>query len=368
MVALILAGALAQAQERPTLKDTFKNAFRIGAALNRAQIEGQDARGSALVVDQFDSVTPEDILKWEQVHPQLKAYDFAAADRYVAFGEKHHMFIVGHVLVWHNQTPNWVFQDKKGRPATRKALLKRMREHIRKVVGRYKGRINGWDVVNEAIADDGTLRQTPWLKIIGEDYIEKAFQYAHEADPKAELYYNDYSVENEAKREGVVRLVSRLKAEGVPITGVGVQGHDTLDWPTLEQENATITALADLGVRVMITELDVDVLPFPTPEQAGDASVRLDLQPGMNPYTDGLPEAVQQAQAKRYADLFGVFLKHRNALTRVTFWGVTDADSWRNNFPVRGRTNYPLLFDRQGQPKPAFAAVIRAAASTSAGN
>ncbi len=367
-VLLILAGLLASAQEPPTLKDTFKDCFRVGAALNRAQIQGRDTRGAAIVIEQFNSISPEDSLKWGSIHPQPKVYDFTVADQYVAVGEKYHMFIVGHTLVWHNQTPSWVFQGKNGRPASRNDLLKRMREHIHKVVGRYKGRINGWDVVNEALADDGTLRPTPWLKIIGEDYIEKAFQYAHEADPKAELYYNDYSVENEAKRQGAVRLVARLQAEGVPITAVGLQGHDTLDWPTLEQEDMTLTTLANLGLKVMITELDVDLLPLPTPEQAGSTSVRLAMQPGMNPYVNGLPESVQQAQAKRYADLFGVFLKHRDVITRVTFWGVTDGDSWRNNFPVRGRTNYPLLFDRQGEPKPAFAAVIRAATSTSAGN
>lgn len=368
VASLLFAILLTSAGAQVALKDAFQGSFRIGAALNRAQIEEQDARGVALVIQHFNAITPEDILKWEPVHPRPGVYDFEVADRYVAFGEKYHMFIVGHTLVWHNQTPGWVFQDKKGRPVSRRALLKRMREHIRKVVGRYKGRINGWDVVNEAIDDDGTLRQTPWLKIIGEDYIEKAFKYAHEADPSAELYYNDYSLEKEAKREGAVRLIRKLKAKGVPITAVGLQGHFIMDWPSLEEEEATIASFADLGVKVMITELDVDVLPFPTPEQAGDATLKIELQPGMNPYKDGLPEAVEQAQAKRYAELFGVFLRHRDVITRVTFWGVTDADSWRNNFPVRGRTNYPLLFDRQGKPKPAFDAVIRAATGETAGN
>jgi len=234
------------------------------------------------------------------------------------------------------------------------------------VVGRYKGRVNGWDVVNEALNDDGTLGQTPWLKIIGEEYIAKAFEFAHEADPKAELYYNDYSLENEAKRNGALELIKKLRAQGVPVTGVGLQGHYGMDWPSVDQLDATIAAFAKHGVKVMITELDVDVLPPAWQYHGADISRNAELQPKLNPYTNGLPDSVQQTLAKRYADLFGVFLKHRGALTRVTFWGVTDASSWLNNWPVRGRTNYPLLFDRDGRPKPAFDAVIKAARGASA--
>jgi endo-1,4-beta-xylanase len=358
---LLLTFCLWAAEQAPlTLKDTFKGSFLIGAALNSAEFTETDARDAALVKAQFDSITPENVLKWESVHPEPDRYDFDLPDKYVAFGEKNHMFIVGHTLVWQHQTPKWVFEDAKGNPVDRETLLKRMREHIQTVVGRYKGRINGWDVVNEALNDDGTLRQTSWLKIIGEDYIAKAFQFAHEADPKAELQYNDYSLENEAKRNGAVELLGRLKAQGVPVTGVGLQGHYKIDWPSVDQEDATIAAFARLGVKVMITELDVDVLPPAMQYRGADISLNVELQPKLNPYANGLPDSVQQTLANRYADLFGVFLKHRAALTRVTFWGVTDASSWLNNWPVRGRTNYPLLFDRDGRPKPAFDAVIKA--------
>jgi endo-1,4-beta-xylanase len=254
-----------------------------------------------------------------------------------------------------------VFKDEQGNPVDRETLLKRMRDHISTVVGRYKGRIQGWDVVNEALNEDGTLRQSPWMKIIGEDYIAKAFEYAHAADPKAELYYNDYSVENEAKRRGAVALIQKLKAQGAHITGIGLQGHNKMDWPTVEQQDATIAAFAQLGIKVMITELDVDVLPAAMRQQSADVSLNVEARARLNPYADGLPDAVQQALAKRYADLFGVYLKYRGVVTRVTFWGVTDGDSWLNNWPVRGRTSYPLLFDRDGKPKPAFDSVIRAA-------
>ena len=362
--ALLLALLACQtwsAAAQVTLKDAFQNAFRIGAALNPAQFEERDARGAALVKAQFNTISPENVLKWEVVHPRADGYRFEPADRYVAFGEKNHMFIVGHTLVWHNQTPPWVFQGSNGQPLDPAALLERLHDHIRTVVGRYKGRIGGWDVVNEALNDDGTLRQTPWLKIIGEDYIAKAFEFAHEADPSAELYYNDYSLENEAKRNGAVALVRKLKAQGVPIRAVGSQEHDKLDSPTAEQVDATIAALAALGVKVNITELDIDLLPRATRQTGADVSLNVVARSTLNPYTEGLPAAVGEQLAKRYADLFAVFLKHRGTITRVTFWGVTDGDSWLNNWPVRGRTAYPLLFDREGKPKPAFDAVIRLA-------
>ncbi len=363
LIASLAGGARAQGPAPPsTLKEAFKDSFRIGAALNQAQFEERDERGTRIVTTQFNTISPENVLKWESVHPGPDAYRFDAADRYVAFGEKNKMFIVGHCLVWHNQTPRWVFQDDKGEPLGRAALLERLHDHIRTVVGRYRGRIAGWDVVNEALSDDGSLRPTPWLKLIGEDYLAKAFEFAHEADPRAELYYNDYSLENEAKRKGAVELIRKLQARGIAIAAVGLQGHDKMGWPTLAQQSATIEAFSALGVKVNITELDIDVLPAATRQPTAEVSQSAQAQDKLNPYASGLPDEVQQALAKRYGDLFGVFAKYRGVITRVTFWGVTDADSWLNDWPVKGRTSYPLLFDRNGEPKPAFEAVIRAAA------
>jgi endo-1,4-beta-xylanase len=342
-----------------SLKDVFKNDFLIGAALNQNQFTERDQRGLPIILDHFNSITPENVLKWESVHPSLNSYSFEAPDAYVSFGEKHHMFIIGHTLVWHNQTPRWVFQDEQGNPVNRETLLNRMRDHIHTVVGRYKGRIKGWDVVNEALNEDGTLRQTPWLKIIGEDYLLKAFQFAHEADPAAQLYYNDFSLENEPKRNGAVRLIQKLKAEGVPIYAVGLQGHDKLDWPTDEQQDATIAAFAKLGIKVNITELDIDVLPRAVRSQGAEITLTADNNNNLNPYAQGLPDSIQKNLTARYASLFRIFVKYRDVIDRVTFWGVTDGDSWLNNWPVRGRTSYPLLFDRAGQPKPAFDAVTK---------
>jgi endo-1,4-beta-xylanase len=351
----------AYTQNQPSLKDAYKECFMVGAALNPAQFTGRDQVEDAVIKVQFNTISPENVLKWEVVHPQPGTYDFSYADKYVEFGQQNHMFIIGHNLVWHSQVPKWVFEDDKGNPLSRDALLDRMRDHIMKVVGRYKGRINGWDVVNEALNEDGTLRQSPWMKIIGDDYIEKAFRFAYEADPEAQLYYNDYSLENEAKRKGALELVSKLKAKGVPITGVGLQDHVSLDWPSTDQIDTTISEFGKLGLKVMITELDVDVLPWPGSKQTADVSLNAASNPKLNPYPNGLPEAIQQQLAKRYADLFGAYAKHCGLVTRVTFWGVTDKDSWKNDWPVKGRTNYPLLFDRDAQPKPAFNTVIQLA-------
>jgi endo-1,4-beta-xylanase len=358
---MLMFGSVYGLTAQTTLKAAYAKHFMVGAALNRAQFTGQDARGAAIVKTQFNTISPENILKWESVHPALGRYDFAGPDAYVAFGEKNKMFIVGHTLVWHNQTPKWVFEDDKGQPIGREALLARLREHIQTVVGRYKGRINGWDVVNEALKEDGTLRQSPWLKIIGEDYLAKAFQFAHEADPKADLYYNDYSLENEAKRNGAIALIKKLQAQKVPIHAVGLQGHNKMTWPTLDQQDTTITEFAKLGIKVNITELDIDLLPPASDYRGADITVNYELQTKLNPYSKGLPDAEQQALARRYAELFKVYVKHSGSIDRVTFWCVTDGDSWLNGWPVPGRTSYPLLFDRAGKPKPAFEAVINAA-------
>ena len=357
LLCVLVVSLPAAAQKQQALKDVFKNDFKIGAALNRRQIFENDVRGVEIVKTHFNSITPENDLKWALVHPEPAKYDFEAPDRFVEFGEKHGMFIVGHTLVWHNQTPAWVFQDEKGNPVDRDTLLKRLRDHIFTVVGRYKGKIKGWDVVNEALNQDGTMRQSPWMKIIGEDYLEKAFKFAHAADPSAQLYYNDYDLELPAKRAGAVALIKKLKAAGVPISGVGLQNHNLMDWPTPADEDATITAFSRLGIKVHITELDVDVLPRTT-KPGADYAVDVPLTPQLNPYVNRLPDAIHAFLAMRYAELFRIYLKHRDAIERVTFWGVTDGDSWLNNWPMKGRTNYPLLFDRHGEAKPALKAVI----------
>ena len=358
-IALLLHPGTAACQNN--LKHAFDEAFLIGAALNPSHFTGRDTNAVQLIKTHFNSITPENALKWGVIHPRADMYEFELADQFVEFGEQNGMFIVGHTLVWHHQTPRWVFEDERGGRVYRETLLKRMREHIHTVVGRYKGRVKGWDVVNEALDEDGKLRNSPWLRIIGEDFIAKAFEFAHEADPDAELYYNDFSLENKPKRDGAVALIKKLKAQGVPITGVGLQGHYTLDWPSKKQLADTIRAFSALGVKVMITELDIDVLPRPDRHRGADLMLRYEIDPKLNPYTSGLPDSIQKALAKRYADIFDVLVEHRKTVSRVTFWGVTDRDSWLNYWPMPGRSNHPLLFDRNYKPKPAYYAVIATA-------
>lgn len=344
----------------PALKDLFRKAFRIGASVNAEQVHGRDLRGVAIVKRHFNTITAENLLKWGNFHPGPDEFDFSTVDRFVAFGEENDMFVVGHTLVWHNLVPDWVFSHD-GAAWDRDTVLGHMRQHIAAVMGRYKGRIHGWDVVNEALHDDGSLRVSPWLEAVGEDYVACAFRFAHEADPSAELYYNDYSLEHPPKRAGAVALVRRLLAEGIPIAGVGLQHHDKLDWPSIADVEATIEAFGSLGVKVMVTELDVDVLPSVVSHLGADIDTKIQPRPSLDPYQRALPAEVGQSLARRYADLFGAFLKHRDVISRVTFWTVSDGDSWLNYWPVLGRTAHPLLFDWQGEPKAAFFAVVEAA-------
>lgn len=347
------------AKEQSSLKEVFAKEFLVGAAIKKNQIYRKIPSEEKIIIKHFNTITPENVLKWAKVHPEPGVYDFEPADKFVALGEKNKMFIVGHTLVWHSQIPDWAFEDDKGELLDRRAMLKRMKEHIFTVVGRYKGRIDAWDVVNEAFNDDGSLRDSKWRRIIGDDFIEKAFQYAHEADPDAQLYYNDYDMWKKAHRQGVYRLIKKMKADGIPIDGVGFQGHWGLDYPSLQELEASVKAFERLGVTVMITELDVTVLPSAAKHLGADITKNYELKKGLDPYTNGLPAEIQSKLASRYADLFSLLLKYSDTIERITFWGVNDGNSWRNNWPVNGRTDYPLLFDRDNKPKPAFKAVVK---------
>lgn len=343
----------------PALKDAFAQDFLVGAALNYDQISGKKPNEMAIITKHFNTITPENVLKWEKVHPEPGLYDFEPADKFVEFGDKNNMFMVGHTLVWHHQTPGWVFQNADGGDTDRETLLARMKDHIFNVVGRYKGRIHGWDVVNEALDAKGIMRSTKWFEIIGEDYIAKAFEYAHEADPNAELYYNDFDMWKPSKFAGVIRLVKNLQSKGIRIDGVGIQAHWGFDYPSLEELEAAILVYSQLGVKVMFTEMDVSVLPYVRKYTGADITETARLQKELNPYPDGLPAETQEELAKRYAQFFTIFHRHADRISRVTFWGVQDGRSWRNNWPIRGRTDYPLLFGRDCKPKPAFDAVIK---------
>lgn len=352
--------------QQSTLKDAYRDAFKVGVAIEAATAIGTDSATRALVVREFNSITPANVLKAAIVNPRPGVFDFAAADSFVALGERHKMFIVGHTLVWHNQTPPWFFTDSAGRPNTPAQQAERLRSHIQAVAGRYRGRIHAWDVVNEVIGDDGGYRPTTWVKGIGDgdSLVTLAFRYASEYAPGTELYYNDFNAWRPAKRDGIVRLVRMLQRKGIRIDGVGMQGHWGLNYPETRYIEAAIDSFAATGVKVMITELDVDVLPLTKEGQIIGQSMaepqwqNEEFEKFLDPFKAGLPDSVQRQLTARYAELFRIFWRKRDKLDRVTFWGAHDGLSWKNGYPVPNRTNYPLLFDRERRPKPAYDAVL----------
>lgn len=356
------------ATEARTLKDAYHDAFLIGVAVNPAQFEETDKKGAELILREFNSISPENVLKWEHTEPRDGEFTFAAGDRYVAFGEQHHLAVIGHNLVWHNQLPAWVSQPPAGaEKLTREVLLDRLHRHIMTVAGHYRGRILGWDVVNEAIADGtGAYRDSVFYRVIGKEFLVMAFKWAQEADPHAELYYNDYNLDqDDKKRATAIELIKYLRANGARVDGIGLQGHYNLTYPSAAKIDETIGMFADLGLKVMITELDVQAIANQSISGAVGAFPTTSTRPPANaakrwrgwgrsqPPKPLTPEQ-QTALAERYGEIFGVFWKHRAAITRVTFWGLRDADSWR-------RYASPLIFDDNYQPKPAYFAVLKAA-------
>jgi endo-1,4-beta-xylanase len=353
LMAVLFAVASAAAAE-PSLCESAGRFFKLGAAVTSVQLK--DPATAALILRQFNCLTAEYEFMPQFLEPEPGKFTFERADAIARFAEAHHLRLTGHMLCWHQLTPKWMFAGTDGKPLPREKALANLKLYIDTVVKHYHGTIDSWNVVNEAISDnDGEwLRDTPARRAIGDDYIQKAFQFAHEADPDAALYYNDYNIEDPEKLPKVLKLIKTLQDHKVRLDSVGIQGHWLLNHPSVDVIEAGIAALSRTGVKIMITELDVDVLPR---ENVG-ADLSAKQKNAANPYKDQIPPDVLEQQAKRYADLFGVFKKHHDSITRVTLWGVDDAQSWLNDFPVKGRTNYPLLFDRQLHAKPALQAVL----------
>ena len=362
-----------------SLKEVFAGKFLIGCA---DDLTSNNDAYQANIKAQYDIVTPENCMKPQLIHLSEDTYNFKTTDAMVDWCENNGLKVWGHTLAWHAQTPAWFFQavnpktveaqparrqgggfdpnaprlsmDKiwensiKGDLASKKVALERLEKHIKTVVGRYKGRIIGWDVFNESIIDGGDgltegLRNFSWYKVAGPEVLTKAFKWAHQADPKAKLYYNDYNIEqgavqNKGKHASSMLLLKRLIKEGAPITGVGIQGHWHLDTNLADVEKA-IENYASLGLKVSITELDVTA--------TGDNSGAF----GVNQGDRKIPDENYLKQAEVYKKLFEIFMRHTDVIERVTFWGLSDKRSWR-----RGQD--ALLFDGQLNPKPAFAAVI----------
>lgn len=337
-----------QTTDTKGLQDYYKNYFTIGVAVSPRALKTDEAE---LIVKNFGSMTPENAMKMGPIHPKEDEYNWAGADSIVAFAERNKLKLRGHTLCWHNQTPRWFFTNEKGDTVSKEVLLKRLKDHITTVVSRYKGKIYAWDVVNEVISDkpDEYLRPSAFYKICGEDFIAKAFEYAHEADPKAILFYNDYNEINPVKRDKIYKLVKSLKDKGIPVHGVGMQGHWSIYEPSAADLEATLQKFGSLGVKVQVTELDISVYP--------KEHSRRDRKPedANASYT---PEQ-EQKQSEMYKTCFDLFRKYKNVLTGVTFWNISDRSSWLDNFPVPNRKDYPLLFDKNLQPKKAYWSVVK---------
>jgi endo-1,4-beta-xylanase len=363
LVALLVAACDQTESGEEGLKDALKGKFYMGTALNPYQVLGKDTASPELILRHFNSATAENCMKAGPIHPREDTFNFGPADSFIEFTNEHDMYTVGHCLIWHAQAPRWFFTDGDGNEVSREVLIERVREHILGVAGRYRGKVDVWDVVNEAFEDNGAWRETPFYRIIGEEYVEMAFRFAHEADPDAELIYNDYSMFHEGRREAVINLVNGLKEKGIRIDGVGLQAHYGLDFPDLDELEKSIVAFAGTGADVHITEMDISVLPNPWSNMGAEISNRAEYREFMNPYPDGLPDSVQVAMNERWAEFFDLFLKHAEKIKRVTTWGISDLYSWKNNYPIRGRTDYPLLFDREYRAKPVVEDIMKKAKS-----
>jgi endo-1,4-beta-xylanase len=345
------------AMAQNTLAEATKGKFLFGVAVNMQQVNDVNPIESELIAREFSSIVAENCMKPQPIHPEENRYEWTDADKVVAFGEKNKQVVTGHCLIWHSQIGRWFFIDKSGKDVTPEVLKERMRQHIYTVVGRYKGRIKGWDVVNEAFEDNGTYRNSKFYLILGKDFIRYAFQFAHEADPNAELYYNDYNVETPAKCDAIVKLVKELKAAGVRIDAVGSQAHMHMDSPTLDNTEDSFRKLKAAGVKILITEWDISILP--NPYSGANITTNFKYSPEMDPYRDGVPDSIQQKWNKRVLDMFQLYFKYNDVIDRVTVWGLNDAVTWLNNFPIRGRTDYPLLFDRNNNRKSVVDEIIK---------
>jgi endo-1,4-beta-xylanase len=342
-----------------SLKEAYKNNFMIGTAINVTQIEEKEPNAAKIIPREFNALTPENIMKCEMIHPTWDTYHFELADKLIAYGFSNKIPIMGHTLIWHSQLSQFVKNIKSA-----DSIHLFFENHISTIASRYDGKIYSWDVVNEALNEDGSMRNSIFLQQLGPNYVVEAFRIAQKAAPKTELYYNDYNIEQPQKRAGAIALIKRIQEAGVRIDGVGIQGHWQVNHVPFKEIDESIVAFSKLGIKVMFTELDLTVLPNPWDVNTADVNMKAENNAYFNPYPNGLPDSVQQMFTKDYTQLFTLFQKHKKEISRVTFWGLNDQQSWLNNWPIFGRTNYPLLFDRNFKPKAAYFKVIEVAKKT----
>ena len=336
-----------QGYSQKTLKAAYSPFFTVGVAISPFSTKTDEAN---LISQQFGSVTAENAMKMGPIHPTEHEYSFAGGDTIAAFAKRNGLKMRGHTLCWHNQTPAWMFKDDAGNQVSKELLLQRLKEHITQVVQHYKGSVYAWDVVNEVISDNPNefYRKSPWFEICGEEFIEKAFQWAHEADPDALLFYNDYNEINEGKRAKIIQMIRGLIQKGIPIHGIGLQGHWAISEPSKEQLDKTLEDFSKLGLDIQITELDISIYPK---EHNAREKIASD-------YDTSFTSERETKQIEVYKTCFQAFRKYSKYIKSVTFWNISDRRSWLDNFPVKGRKDYPLLFDKDLNPKKAFSEII----------
>jgi len=338
--------------DEPSLKNGIGKQITIGVAVNMDQVNGVDAKAQELIINNFNSIEPSNCMKSESIHPEENRYFWDDADKFVQFGLDHNMFIVGHCLIWHSQLAPWFCVDENGNNVSAEVLKQRMKDHITTIMTRYKGKVDAWDVVNEAVIWTGAYRDSPFYQILGEEYIPYAFKCAHEADPDAELYYNDYSLYMSVKQDQVLHIVQTIKDyPGAQIDGIGYQCHVDMETPSAAELQATIDKLSTSGCKIMASEFDMSALPTPSDmSEAGIAAAEKNFS-YYNPYPLAITDEAQAKWDARLEELFNVFLANTDKVKRINIWGVTDKSSWKNNYPIPGRTDYPTLFDRFYTPK-----------------
>lgn len=355
-------GSAQAAPDEPSLRDVFKDKFLIGSSVNDRQVAGLDPGADSIVRKHFSTLVAENVMKSESLNPAQGVYNWAPADSFVAYANRRGVNVVGHCLVWHSQLASWFAVDADGKYVSADTLKARMRTYITDVVTRYKGKVDGWDVVNEAILEDGSYRKSPFYEILGEEFIPYAFQLAHEADPDAALYINDYGMNNPAKRDKYVQIVNDLKKRGLRIDAIGMQGHMGMDYPEFDEFEQSIVAFAGTGCNVMITEWDMSALP--TVHHSANIADTVAFKASFNPYPDSLPADIDSIWNSRMGKFMDIILKHSDAVSRVNFWGISDGDSWKNDWPIHGRKEYPLAFDRDYKMKPFLQRTIEKLASS----
>lgn len=368
-VALVCSEVCSSAQIGRSLKEAYSDAFKIGCAIGPSYTSGRNPKILPIVLEQFNAVSPDNCMKPESLHPRPDVWNFGPADAYVEFGREHDMFVLGHTLCWHNQTPEFFWKNADGTPKSHDELVEMLRSYIETVCTHFAGKVDAWDVLNEIIAEDGGYRNLGWVAAFGGDgdeVVKLVFKFANEYAPSdTELYYNEFNVWRPSKLEGIIRLVKMVRAEGLRIDGVGLQAHWGLNFPKNQYIEDAIDQLSALGLKVMITELDVDVLPFSKDGHMSGSALKdpqfqlEEFEEYFDPYKNGLPDEVEDQLTKRYEELFDIFYRHRDQIDRVTFWGLHDGASWKNGYPIPRRTNYPLLFKRDLTPHGAFDAVMK---------